>query len=1117
MDVGAWLRGLGLGQYEQAFRDNRIDARVLPKLTAEDLREIGITAVGHRRLLQEAIATLGVAPGSPDPSAPSATAERAARRAPERRQLTVMFVDLVGSTALSARLDPEEMRAVLRAYQDAVAGEVTRFEGHVAKYMGDGVLAYFGYPHDHEDDAERAVRAGLAVVTAVASLRAPGGEPLTTRVGVATGLVVVGDLVGEGAAQEEAVVGETPNLAARLQALAEPGSVVISQATRWLVGGLFELADLGAHDLKGVVEPVPAWRVLGPSRAEGRFEALRAPGLTPLVGREPELGLLLEHWQRAKEGEGQVVLLSGEPGIGKSRAIRALRQRLGDEPYTPLNHYCSPYHTNSTLHPVIGLLERATRLDRDDRLEEQLTKLEAVLGRSSDRLEEVVPLLAALLGVPTGERYPTLALTPEAQKRRTLQVLVDQLTALATQQPVLALYEDVHWMDPTTAELLGLVIDRVRDLPVLVIITFRPEFTPPWKGLTHVTPLALGRLSRRQGGAMVERVTGGKALPREVVEEINAKADGIPLFVEELTKVALETGFLKDDGDRYALTGLPPRLAIPATLQDSLMARLDRLGPAKEVAQVAAVIGREFPHDLLAAVASPDGEALNGALDTLVEAELVFRYGLPPAASYSFKHALIRDAAYQSLLKSKRRTIHARVASALQTRFADIAERNPELLGHHLAEAGAHGAAMRAFRLAGERAFERSANAEAISHLRAALRLLDAADDETDRDLEELRLQLALGKAIIAAESYAAPEAGQVFTRARALCSGADRRDDLVAALAGEFLFQLNRGAFAAAEELAAELVRLGDDPDQLPAVLLGLRGAAICELSTGRLDEAREHFERMLELAERPGQFGLALAYGLDPVMAGLVWLAVDLLLLGLPVAARAKIEEGLQYAGTLAHLHSRGFALVIASILYHLAGDRSAMASCAEAAATLAREQGFRYLGTMAAVQRGLALVDELGDEAVREMEAGFAEREATGTALARPYFRALLAEAHEAMGAPARAAALLDLALADAAETGECWYEAEIRRRRAHLFSVHGDLAAAEAALEAALSSAGRTGAKMWALRAARDLARLRAERGERAEARDLLAPVYGWFTEGFDTPDLKDAKALLDGLR
>jgi class 3 adenylate cyclase len=621
VDVAHWLAERGLGHHAEAFAKHGIAADILHELTDADLKELGLN-LGDRKRLLKAIAALAAGPTQDRITPAASIATAAAPREAERRQLTVMFVDLVGSTAMASRIDPEDMGRVIRAYQGCCAEMIERWRGHVAKYMGDGVLAYFGWPQAHEDDAERAVRAGLDLTDAIELLAAPSGEALAARVGIATGLVMVGELIGEGTAQEQAVVGETPNLAARWQALAEPCGVVISQATRRLVGGLFELADLGPRRLKGFGEPLAAWRVEGEGRAEGRFEALHGGRLTPLVGREHELGLLLDRWELAKGSEGQVVLLAGEPGIGKSRLTQALLERIATEPHVRLRYYCSPYHTNSALHPVIEQLERAAGFVADDCAEVRLDKLEAVLRSSSAQVVEVAPLLAALLSIRADGRYPSLNLTPQAQKAKTFQVLLAQLKGLAAGQPVLMVFEDAHWIDPTSAELLGQVIDRVTRLPVLLVITFRPEFTLPWTGYTHVASLKLSRLGQRQGAAIIERLAG-KALPAEILDQIVARTDGVPLFVEELTKTVLESGLLTDAGDRYELAGPLPTLAIPATLHDSPMARLDRLAPVKEVAQTAAVIGREFGHDLLAEVSPLPEDQLTSALDQLAQSELV--------------------------------------------------------------------------------------------------------------------------------------------------------------------------------------------------------------------------------------------------------------------------------------------------------------------------------------------------------------------------------------------------------------------------------------------------------------------------------------------------------------
>jgi class 3 adenylate cyclase len=717
MDVVAWLRGLGLEQYEPAFRENAIDARVLPSLTAEDLKDLGITLVGHRRRLLDAIAALGAV-------VPATTETAASPDAPvpadaERRHLTVMFCDLVGSTEPAARLDPEDLREVIAAYHRTVTQVVAGFDGFVAKYMGDGVLVYFGYPRAHEDDAERAVRAGLGVIDVVGRLDVKSVK-LQARVGIATGLVVVGDLIGEGSAPEQSVVGETPNLAARLQALAEPDAVVIAAGTRRLVGDLFEYRDLGVIEVKGIAALVPAWQVLRPSAVASRFKALRGSALTRLVGRDEEIDLILRRWARAKAGDGQVVLISGEPGLGKSRITAALAERLSTEPHIRLRYFCSPYHQDSALFPFIDQLGRAAGFARDDRPAARLEKLEALLARAAP-LDEDVAFLADLMSLPGSERHPLPNLSPQRKKERTLEALIREIEGLARRHPVVMVFEDAHWIDPTSCELLDLAVERVRSLPVLLIVTFRPEFQPPWTDQPQVSMLTLNRLDRRDRTALAQQIAGGKALPDEVVDQIADRTDGVPLFIEELTKSVLESGVLREEADRYVLDRALSAFAIPTTLHDSLMARLDRLVSVRLVAQIGAAIGREFSYRLLRAVSPLPDDELQAALARLVASELVFLRGTPPEAIYSFKHALVQDAVHGSLLRSSRQQFHAQIAEALETHTPELMDSQPELFAQHYAEAGLVERSVAFWGKAGHRSTARSAMAEAAAQFQKAL------------------------------------------------------------------------------------------------------------------------------------------------------------------------------------------------------------------------------------------------------------------------------------------------------------------------------------------------------------------------------------------------------------
>jgi class 3 adenylate cyclase len=829
--IAEWLGSIGLSEYAQRFAENAIDLSVIRDLTEQDLKELGVL-LGHRRKILRAIAELNGTARAPI----DRTMEPGVfRDEAERRHLTVMICDLVGSTALSARLDPEDMRAVIDAYHAACARITRSYDGFLAEFRGDGILAYFGYPRAHEDDAERTVRAGLDIVGAVARLETRATEPLAVRIGIATCLVVVGDASGGGALREHALVGDTPNLAARLQALAEPGTIVVAASTRRLLGDLFDLHDLGWHEVKGISKPIAAWTVEGVSASESRFEAVRAARLTDLVGRDEELDILLERQRLAWKGEGQTMLISGEPGIGKSRLAAALAERIAGKPYTRLRYQCSPYHANSTLRPFIAQLERAAGFKADDTSEQRLDKLEAILTKGASRIKGVAPLFAALLSIPFGGRYPTLTFSPKQQRRRTLAALLDQLDALARLQPILLLFEDAHWADATSLELLDLTIERVRQLPVLALITFRQEFEPPWIGLPNVSTLTLGRLERDDVESMVARVTGGR-VPPEVMEQIVDKTDGNPLFVEELTKTVLETGILVEDAEGYRLDGplLPP--AIPETLQDSLMARLDRLMPVKEIGQIGAAIGREFSYSLLSVLVGRDETALKNALVQLEQAGLVFRRGEPPEAVYSFKHALVRDAAYESLLKSRRQQLHGQIARALQKRFADVAASQPEIVAHHLTEAGLAKPAIDYWLKAGQRAARRSANAEALNHLARGLELLSNIDDPMLRSKSELLLQTSFANSLRATKGWSTDGVKHAYTRALQLCKESGFDEHILPAAFGLWTWNFVRAALGEAQALAEHLVNTAKDVDDSVYKVLAHEALGLPYLHMGSL-----------------------------------------------------------------------------------------------------------------------------------------------------------------------------------------------------------------------------------------------------------------------------------------
>jgi class 3 adenylate cyclase len=823
----------------------------------------------------------------------------------ERRQLTVLFCDLVDSTVLARQLDPEELREVVRAYQDTCARVIARFEGHIAQYLGDGLLVYFGYPLAHEDDAQRAVRTGLGIVEALGQLNTrltqERGMHLAVRLGIHTGLVVVGE-VGGGTRQEQLALGETPNLAARLQGIATPNTVVISAATFQLLVGFFACQSLGTPPLRGFAQPLEVYQVLAESMARSRLDVASSTGLTPLVGREQEVGLLFERWAQVKDGLGQVVLLSGEAGIGKSRLVQVLKEHVAREPQAWLTPcQCSPYYQNTALYPLIDLLERVSLgFEHEESPPQKLRKLEGFLVQYGLPLADTVPLFAALLSLPLGTAYAPLNVDPEQQKQKTLHALLTILLRIAAQQPVLFVMEDLHWVDPTTLELLSLLVDQGPIARILVLLTFRPDFNSPWTGRSHLTQMTLNRLPQRQTAEMTGRVAHGKALPAEVVEQVVAKTDGVPLFVEELTKMVLESGLLQECAQHYELPSPLPPLAIPTTLHDSLMARLDRLATVKGLAQLGATLGREFSYALLQAVSPWDEGTLRRGLQQLVEAEFLYQQGLPPQATYLFKHALIQDTAYQSLLRSTRQQHHQHIAQVLEARFPDTAETQPELLAHHYTEAGLVAQAMPYWQRAGQRALERSANVEAIGHLTKGLEVLTTLPDTPERARQELDVQTALGPALRALKGWASPEAAQAYTRARELCQQVGEASQLFPVLFGLWTSSIARADFQTARELGEQLLSLGQNaPD--PTLLVQAHWVLGFSLPMmGAFAPARAHLEHVIAHYDPHQHRSYILLYGLDPGPTSLYLLAVwGLWYLGYPDQALQRSQQAAAIPG--------------------------------------------------------------------------------------------------------------------------------------------------------------------------------------------------------------------------
>jgi len=1047
---------------------------------------------------------------------------RRAEPVPERRQVTVMFCDLAGSTSLATSLDLEDLRVVVRAFQAAAKTVISRHGGFISAFLGDGILVLFGYPQAHEDDPEQAVRAGLEIVSAVRTLRLEPPIFLDVRIGIATGLTVVGDLIGEGAAREEAVVGRTPNLAARLQSLAQPGEVIISDSTNKLVGKLFDCIDLGPQPLKGFSEPVSAWRVVDERSIESRFEAVHARSeLSPIVGREREFESLVERWDRLCNGAGQVVLVRGEPGIGKSRISQALQERIATEPHVLLRYFCAPRFQNTALYPVIRQLEWAARLAPGDPPAAKLDKLEALLRRScsASELSETAPYIATLLSISFGDRYPTISETPERQKERTLAALKSCVAALAQDGPVLLIWEDLHWIDPTSLEFIVQLVEAIPSVRMLLLVTSRPEFNPPWGAHPHTMTLELTRLERKNGASIIRHLTRQDQLPPQILDQILEKSDGVPLFIEELTKAVIESGILQQQ-PAQTTASRPSAVPVPSTLHDSLLARLDRLATGKEVAQVASAIGREFTYDLLSDVYEARGAELDEGLARLVNAGLIHASGIPPDSSYTFKHALIQEEAYATMLRDKRRRLHGRIAEVLEGQ-GETAVSIPELLAHHLTEAGSLEKAFPYWKDAGYRAKDRAAYTDGCAHITKALELLQYVPDAIRRQVE-LDLQLQLGYCMQASQGYAAPGVAAAYQRARELCGILGHVAELYPVLRGLYVFYTVRCEFDTARELAEQCLRLGkeafESDKKRPEYLIeGYNALSYVLFYQGDLQGAFRTFTEAVELYR--AHDGHHLSYPFvpqDPAVAAFSALAIAAWLLGDAPRADQCSDDALALAESLNRPFDRAYAHCFKAMFENIRRQPQRALDHAGKAISIAQEYGFTIWLGAGTIHLAIAMA-ALGQtgQALAYLTPALAGWEGCGAKLNLSFFLAGLSETHRAVGSTEQALEAVDRAILHATHYNEHFYEATLYRLRGELRSLQNGAAAerAEADLRRAIEIANQQGARMLELRAAISLHRLCHAKGHAERSRAALeAACQALEKDGLDSEDLREARRL-----
>ncbi|RZI86655.1 MAG: adenylate cyclase [Rubrivivax sp.] len=1061
--LSEWLKSIGLGRVERVLLDNDIDQEIIGSISEQDLEKLGVS-MGDRKRLLRAIGALR------QPAAPTTVPASATQG--ELRQLTIMFCDLVGSTQLAERLSPEQWRQVVLQYQQAAAGVIERFGGTIAQYLGDGLLVYFGHPQAQEDAPERAVRTGLALVDVIGELpvRPLGLDEalhLSVRIGIHTGLVVIGE-IGGGARREHLALGDAPNLAARLQALAEPGTVLISDSTRKLAGAHFSIEDRGQPELKGVREPPRVWRVTAVNAATSRFDAATSAGLTPLVGRAHELALLSERWQAALSGRGQVVFLSGEPGIGKSRMLKELRDRLGNAGLGAVTLQCSPQHVHSAFHPSICYLERRLGLRRDQPAHLKLGLLERLVVGQWQRPESQVALLASMLSIPCEDRYGPIVDSPSQHERDTIAALADAVEAATRQSPTLLLLEDAHWADPATLDWLNLLIERGADWPLLLVVTHRPEFQPSFHAAPHITTWRMPGLQRAEVAELVSRLSREVALPQALTQHILSRTDGVPLFIEELTKSILEAPSEPGQAGQ--------RVAVPTTLRDSLMARLDRVPAAKEIAQIGSVLGREFSHELVEALSSMTRGELEAALAALTQSGLATRQAGHQGLVYTFKHALVQDAAYDSLLKPRREALHAAIVQVVEARFPALQSSEPEMLARHASAAGQPARAIPYWRRASEQALQRLSLQEATAYLDAGLVATSALPASSERDQTEMQLRASLGTVHMLGKGWAAPEVEAAYARATQLADATDKVEESIWPLWGLCVFHLVRGEITKGEAISRRMMSVARQSNSRSAWLVAnMLETQVC-LYTGRFAEVAPHWQQVELRYSDPKDRALIALYSTDIKLATMVHAAHAHWIGGDTAQAMALSAEQERIAASLNHPYSVAWSFTWGSTCHLYADDVEGMLSRATQGLAIADQHGFAYISGIATMIQGWCWTRQgaLADGIAR-MQRGLSAFKATGAGIVVPFFQTLLAQALGEAGRHEEGLALLDDTQALTERGGERWHEAEMHRVRGQLLASRPvpDLVQAEACVRQALATAQAQQAGSWARRAQADL--------------------------------------------